>query len=70
MDAHLDEEALAKRWQMSSRTLQRWRQTGRGPAYLKLGSRIVFRLSDVEAYENDHLQGGSDEAEPDDDPKR
>lgn len=59
MDAHLDERALAHRWSMSPRTLQRWRQDGDGPAYLKLGGRVVYRLTDVEAWEREHRCGGS-----------
>ncbi|MGE5534108.1 MAG: helix-turn-helix transcriptional regulator [Acidobacteriota bacterium] len=57
--AHLDERTLADRWSMSPRTLQRWRQDNKGPQYLKLGGRVVYRLTDVEAWERAHLQGGS-----------
>jgi len=56
MDAHLDENALAKRWSMSARTLQRWRQSGQGPAFLKLGGRVLYRLVDIEAHEREHLR--------------
>jgi predicted site-specific integrase-resolvase len=56
MDSHLDENALADRWSISSRTLQRWRQTGQGPAFLKLGGRVVYRVVDVEAYERNNLR--------------
>jgi predicted site-specific integrase-resolvase len=56
MDSHLDENALAERWSISSRTLQRWRQTGQGPAFLKLGGRVVYRVVDVEAYERNNLR--------------
>jgi hypothetical protein len=54
MDAHLDENALAARWSISARTLQRWRHENRGPAFLKLGGRVVYPLVDVEAYEKEH----------------
>lgn len=50
---HLNQHELAKRWRMSQRTLERWRWQGVGPAYLKLGMRIVYRLDDVEAFERD-----------------
>jgi len=56
MDSHLDENALAERWSISPRTLQRWRQTGQGPAFLKLGGRVVYRVVDVEAYERSNLR--------------
>src|SRR5690606_28854390 len=42
---------LAARWGISHRTLERWRWTGEGPKFVKLGSRVVYRLSDVEEYE-------------------
>jgi predicted site-specific integrase-resolvase len=49
--AHLNQVQLARRWQLSPRTLERWRWLGQGPAFLKLGGRIVYRLDDVEAFE-------------------
>lgn len=48
---HLSEKLLARRWGLSHRTLERWRHEGRGPAYLKLGGRVVYPLDDIEAYE-------------------
>ncbi|WP_333779716.1 helix-turn-helix transcriptional regulator [Falsiroseomonas oryzae] len=42
---------LARRWSLSPRTLERWRWREQGPAYLKVGGRVVYRLEDVEAYE-------------------
>jgi hypothetical protein len=49
--AHLSQVQLARRWHLSPRTLERWRWLGQGPAFLKLGGRIVYRLDDVEAFE-------------------
>jgi hypothetical protein len=51
MATHLNEDQLAKRWKISERTLQRWRSTDKGPAFLKLGWRVVYALSDIEAWE-------------------
>ena len=48
---HLNQIELADRWNISQRTLERWRWLGEGPAYLKIGGRVVYRLEDVEAYE-------------------
>ena len=42
---------LAVRWGISHRTLERWRWTGEGPKFLKVGGRVVYRLCDVEEYE-------------------
>jgi hypothetical protein len=36
---------------MSPRTLERWRSTGKGPAFLKLGGGIVYSVADIAAFE-------------------
>jgi len=48
---HLTQHELADRWRISHRTLERWRCAGQGPAYLKLGGSVVYRIADVEAFE-------------------
>jgi hypothetical protein len=53
---HLLENELAQRWRLSARTLQRWRRAGSGPAFLLLGRRVAYRLSDVEGFEAAHLR--------------
>ena len=42
---------LAERWQCSPGHLANMRSAGVGPVYLKLGSSIRYRVSDVQAYE-------------------
>lgn len=54
---------LSERWDKSPRTLQRWRAEGRGPAWLKIGGSIFYRLGDVMAYEEARRRDG----EPGDD---
>lgn len=49
---HLNQVELARRWNLSPRTLERWRWLGQGPQYLKIGGRVVYRLDDVEAHEH------------------
>jgi hypothetical protein len=48
---HLNQIELSRRWRISPRTLERWRWLQQGPAYLKIGGRVAYRLQDVEAYE-------------------
>lgn len=55
---HVREDELALRWRISLRTLQRWRRQGRVAGHLALGRRVVYRRSDVEAFERRHLQVG------------
>jgi Helix-turn-helix domain len=52
---HLDQNALADRWKISPRTLEQWRWQGRGPRFLKIGGRVIYRLADVEAFEASNL---------------
>ena len=53
---HLNQTQLAVRWNISPRTLERWRWIGDGPRYLKIGGRVVYRLEDIEAYEAGQLR--------------
>jgi hypothetical protein len=50
-NAFLQQCELADRWRVSPRTLERWRWRKTGPAYTKIGGRVVYALTDVEAYE-------------------
>ena len=50
---HPNQVHLARRWNLSPRTLERWRWLNQGPRYLKIGGRVVYRLEDVEAFENE-----------------
>jgi predicted DNA-binding transcriptional regulator AlpA len=50
-EAYLSEIEFAERYHVGRRTVQRWRRTGEGPAWCRLGPRrIVYRLSDAEAW--------------------
>lgn len=53
---HFDQRELAERWGISPKTLERWRWLGQGPKFLKLGGRIAYRLTDIEAYEQQQLR--------------
>lgn len=60
---HLTQAALADRWNISPRTLERWRWLGQGPQYLKVGGQVRYRIRDVEAYEKNQQRGsGADGA--------
>lgn len=48
---HLNQIQLARRWNISHRTLERWRWLGHGPSFIKIGGRVVYREEDVEAFE-------------------
>lgn len=61
---HMNQVELAARWKISPRTLERWRWTGDGPCYLKIGGRVVYRLEDVEAFEQSQLRASTAEQPP------
>lgn len=47
----IDENELAARWGLSVKTLRRWRQEQLGPVFCKLGARVTYLISEVEAFE-------------------
>ena len=51
----LTETMLAERWVCSVARLQRWRTVGEGPQYLKIVGKVLYRLKDIEAFEEDCL---------------
>lgn len=52
---HLTQRDLARRWNKSEGTLERFRSEGIGPRFLKIGGTVRYRLQDIEAYERDCL---------------
>ena len=48
----LTSDQLAKRWVIRTETLSQWRWNGRGPQYLKIGRRVLYRLEDVLSFED------------------
>ena len=48
---YLTEKDLAKRWRLSTATLQRWRRDNMGPSYIKMGC-IRYDIKSVEEFEN------------------
>ena len=53
---HLTQIEVARRWRLSERTLEKWRSIRRGPAYLKIGGRVVYRPEDIEAFERQQVR--------------
>ena len=51
----LTEQMLALRWHCSTSRLQRWRADRKGPDYLKIGGKVLYRLEDVRKYEIAHI---------------
>jgi predicted site-specific integrase-resolvase len=49
-DTLMTEAAAAEYLGLSPRTLQRWRVTGQGPTYRKLGKRVAYSTEDLREY--------------------
>lgn len=60
-DALLRECDVAARWNMSTRTLQRWRTEQFGPPFIRLFGSIRYRLADIIAFEDRHRDKGMGE---------
>lgn len=52
-DVFLTAEELRSRWNnsLSVRTLANWRSLAEGPAFVKVGARVFYRMEDVLAWE-------------------
>jgi hypothetical protein len=51
------ETELARRWNVSIKTLQRWRSEERGPPYIKLSKAVRYPVEEIVAYEQAIRQG-------------
>jgi predicted DNA-binding transcriptional regulator AlpA len=49
-ETYLSAEELATLWGVSNNTLRKWRWEGKGPRFTKLGARVVYRQSDIDAF--------------------
>ena len=58
----LNQYELAARWNISHRTLERWRWVGEGPQFVKLGGRVAYRPEDVAEFEEKRLRNSTAES--------
>ena len=58
-DQHLTQRDLAHRWRVSEASLERWRSQGKGPVFVRLPGRVLYRLEDVEAFEQESLRAST-----------
>lgn len=57
-DVFLTQEELAERWKLTVRTIQIMRKEKKGPAHTLIASRPLYKLADVEAYEEQQRRDG------------
>lgn len=48
----LSEEELAERWRLKRQTLNAWRCKNKGPKYVKIEGKILYKIEDIEEMEN------------------
>lgn len=46
----LDTTALANRLGLKAHTLENWRHLGTGPAFYRVGGKVMYRQDDVDAW--------------------
>jgi predicted DNA-binding transcriptional regulator AlpA len=55
----LSQKEAAEKLGLSPKTLEKWRNTQPGsPPFVRLGSAIKYRASDIDAFINDNVVGG------------
>ncbi len=62
-DGHgrLRENEAAQRLGLAVTTLQKWRQRGIGPKFLKFSARVFYPIESIEAFERDALRTSTSE---------
>jgi len=49
-----DARSAARRLNLAEQTLANWRYLRKGPPYVKIGCKIIYREADLVAFENKH----------------
>lgn len=47
----LSEKELAERWRIKPQTLNMWRHKGKGPDYIKIEGKILYKIETIESIE-------------------
>ena len=59
--AFLNTRSLAARWQCSTRKIEQLRQSGGGPAYVKIGQQVLYNEDALKAFEEQNTFGSTTE---------
>lgn len=63
-NAFLTSKEVADRWRLSDQTLANWRSAGKGPPFIRVGSRVLYPVEGIHAYEKLSQQWLSNEEQP------
>jgi hypothetical protein len=47
----LTSKELSDRWRLSDQTLANWRYAGKGPPFTRVGSRVLYPIDGINAFE-------------------
>lgn len=56
MSSYLTTQEVAERFRTSVRTVQYWREQRRGPRGVRVGRRVLYKLSDVQDWERERAE--------------
>jgi len=59
MVEYLSEKALAKRWGIDFRTLQKWRCQGMGPPFIKIGIAVRYTPESIKTFEEQQMRSST-----------
>jgi predicted site-specific integrase-resolvase len=48
---YLTSKEVADRWRLSDQTLANWRSAGKGPPFIRVGSRVLYPVEGIQAWE-------------------
>jgi hypothetical protein len=49
--AYLTSKELADRWRLADQTLANWRYAGKGPPFIRVGSRVLYPIEGIHSFE-------------------
>jgi hypothetical protein len=65
--AFLTSKELSDRWRLSDQTLANWRHAGKGPPFTRVGSRVLYPIDGINAFEKlstNRLSNAEDQQSP------
>ena len=62
--AYLTSKEVADRWRLSDQTMANWRHAGKGPPFIRVGSRVLYPIEGITAFEKLSQQWLSAEDQP------
>ncbi len=58
---HLSQLDVALRYRVTTGTIERWRRLGTGPKFLKIQSKVRYRIEDLVSFEEEQLRKSTSE---------